>query len=425
MTKKKIVSRSTHKDQSKKGRKAEKGTKEVYDGTLEAEWTCTSCGTEHIPGREKKCPTCGNPRETGEDYKEPQKKGDYLSKDELEELGVDPEKHLSDETCRYCKAKIKPGTQVCPNCGASLVDTGYTSRRCPACERETNEEICPSCGAKTVLKEVDSESDEKKKPASRKLGLAAVLGIGGLVLACVTAIIFLAVPKTKSAYVSAVSWTRTIEVEEYEYNRHEGWTLPSGADMVSSSMEVHHYDQELTGYVTDCYWEDQVAGYEQVCDTEQVCETVSEYDYTETICYDDGTCDEIDHYRDVTECFDDVVCDDEPVYEQVEVCSDVPQYLDVPVEQTYYTYDIWEWGQAAPLTLSGIDTSPEWPEVPQDDSFREVSGGRSEECEVTLVTSGEEVLYEPSCSDLWRYEVGSMWTVKTRGGSVIEITPDE
>ncbi|MBN1264190.1 MAG: hypothetical protein JXA25_01765 [Anaerolineales bacterium] len=426
MTKKKIVSRSTRVDADKQKRKAEKGTREKYQGTFEAEWTCTSCGREHIPGSEKICPACSNPRQTGEDYREPDSGHEYLSKEKLADLGVDPGQHLSDETCRYCQAKIKPGTQVCPNCGASLADTGYNARRCPACERETNELICPGCGAETVVKPKRGELDLKKVRTVKKLGLAAVLGIGGFLVLCLAAALFLLIPKDKPALVSAVSWTSTIELERYEYNRHEGWSLPEGADLVSSTMAVHHYDQELTGYVTDCSWEQQVSGYEQVCDMEQVCETVSVYDYTETICYDDGTCDDIDHYRDSTECHDETVCSDEPVYEQVEVCREVPQYVDVPVEQLSYTYDIWEWEPVDPVTLTGSTTTPAWPEVPQENTIQEAQDGRSQECEVTLVTEkGKTVIYQPPCYDLWLYEEGTEWKVRTAGNEVLDIAPAE
>jgi len=380
VTKKRIVSRSTKVDSSKTGRKAARGT--------------------------------------------PAGKQDYLSKQALEELGVDPEQHLSDETCRYCQAKIKPGTQVCPNCGASLVDTGYSTRRCPACERETNEALCPSCGAQTVPRQQPGGLDQKKISTAKTIGAAAIVGILGLVALCMAGLVWLLVPKQKAATVTAVSWTRTMEMEHYEYNRHEGWELPPAADLAGSTTAVHHYDQQLTGYETVCSWEQQVSGYNQVCSSEQVCETISVYDYTETICYDDGTCDDIDHYRDSSECHDETVCRDEPQYQQVEVCSEVPQYVDIPVEQVYYTYDIWEWVQAQPLSRHGSDTTPLWPDVPADELVREAANGRSEECSVILQTVRDKlVTYGPPCSELWQYEVGTEWKVKTLGSSVTDIQP--
>jgi len=425
VAKKKIVSRSTRVDASKKGRKEQAGTDKIYQGTLEAEWTCTSCGREHIPGRNKRCPACSNPRQTGEDYQQPEGPPQYLTDDELAAMGVDPELHLSDETCCYCDAKLNPGSQVCPNCGANLDDTGYTTRLCPACERETNEALCPACGAPTEAKPQRGEQDQTRIRKFRNYGLAALAGIGGLLALCLAGMLFLLIPRAKPAEVSAVSWTRTIEVEQYQYIRREGWTLPPGADPVSSDLRVHHHDQELTGYVTECSWEQQVSGYEQICGSEQVCESYSVYDYTETICYDDGTCDDFDHYRDTTECRDETVCRDEPVYRQVEVCGEVPVFLDVPVEQMFYTYDIWEWVPVNAVVLQGTGTAPAWPELPTGET-REARNGRSEECIVGLVTAkGAQVTYKPPCSELWRYEPGTQWMVKTLGGSVTDISPAE
>lgn len=425
MAKKKIVSRSRRVDPNKVGKRAERGKKPVYQGTFEAEWSCTSCGREHIPGSEKICPACSNPRETEEAYQQPEERGAYMTQAELQESGVDPTQHLSDESCRYCQAKIKPGAQNCPNCGANLVDTAYTARQCPACGRETNAELCPDCGTATELKGSKPaviRAAASAKPKQRfPLGIMAG-GIGFTVLACIALIVLLVLPKNIEAGVTARSWTRTIVVQEHQYNPHEGWDVPAGADVTGSEVRVHHHDQVLIGTVEECHWESQRTGYDQQCGYEESCQSVSVYDYTETICYDDGTCDDTDHYRDEQDCSQVYACEDVARYEDVEVCSDVPQYQDVPVSQDWYFFNHWEWVAVTSLQTSGAETPLIWPEFVADDTHREAPAGRSEICTVTFETEkGDLLQFEPTCSELDRYAEGSQWTLRVSDDEIVEI----
>ncbi len=408
MTKKRVVSRSSHVDPNKAGKRKAAGTREVYQGTIEAQWTCSSCGRTGIPGRQKRCPSCGNPKDTSEEYEAPAGHGSYLSEAELRDMGVDPKLHLSDETCEYCGAKLKPGTQKCPNCGAALGDVGYTTRHCPACGRESNEETCPNCGSPTEEKLVAHREAEAPPPPppkpkateSKGLNLKVLLpiAIGVLFLCAITCLIaFVLFPRNETATVSGYAWERKILVQEHQYNRHEGWDPPADADIEQREERIHHHDQVKVGTEEEC-------GYEEECETHSV------YDHTETVCYDDGTCDEKDVYRDERECHDEYVCKEVPIYE------------DVPVYQTWYIYSVWEWVDLDPIIARGDDAAPYWPEVQLEDNQRE--NKRVEVCEIMFTNKkGKTFPYDLPCTDMGNYPHGSTWQIKRNAQRVNTVKP--
>ncbi len=412
MTQKRIVSQTSYVDPSKAGQTQAAGTREVYRGTLEAQWTCSSCGRTGIPGRVKRCPGCGNPKDAGETYEAPTGKAVYLTPDELKAMGVDPTQHLSDEECDYCGAKLQPGTQKCPNCGAALGDVGYTTRVCPACGRESNAEQCPACGAATEEKLVAHREatppPAKQPPAQfrqlpsflqKPLVLIPILLVVGMICFCVISGIIAAIPRTETATVKEIAWERTIAIQEYQYNQHGDWTLPTGADLVSQEERVASYNQVQVGTRQEC-------GYEESCTTESV------YDHTERTCYDDGTCDEHDVYRDEQSCTDEYVCEDVPVYESV------------PVYRTWYVYNIWEWVDVQPAVARGTDADMHWPETRLQEN--QVEGARSESCVVTFINDkGETFTYQPPCAELSRYRRGSRWQIKRNLNEILEVQPQK
>ncbi len=406
MAKKQIVSQSSYVDSGKEDKKAQAGTDRVYQGTFEAQWTCTSCGTTGIPGRKKLCPSCGNPKGEDEVYEASAGAAKYLSPEELKTLGVDPNQHLSDEKCNYCDAKLQPGTQKCPNCGAVLGDVGYTTRHCPACGRESNAEKCPNCGSPTEEKLVAHREAEPPPPAAAPIPFykrrefiipTAIV----LMLLCLVVCLTLCVARTRNetATVGALSWERTIAIEEHQYNRHEDWNPPAGADIKSREERISRYDQVQVGTKEEC-------GYEEECETESV------YDHTEKTCYDDGTCDEEDVYRDEQKCHDEYVCED------------VPEYESVPRYETWYVYEVWEWVKVDEEVARGADNEPVWPEVALGNDRRE--GERSEHCEVTFTTDkGDSYPYVLPCSEIRQFKRGAQWEIKHDSTRVLEVGSGE
>jgi hypothetical protein len=419
MTKKHIVSQTSYVDPSKVGQKKAAGTKKVYRGTFEAQWTCSSCGRTAIPGGIKRCPSCGNPKDAGEEYEAPAgKKVEYLTPEALKAIGVDPTQHLSDEECGYCGAKLKPGTQKCPNCGASLGNVGYTTHVCPSCGRESNDEKCPNCGAATEEKLVahrEAEAPEKSAPKlqpgkwppawfsklpaflQKPKFYIPILVLLVFICLCTCVSIFGNIPRNEIGTVTDISWERSIDIQEHQYNEHEDWTLPAGADLVSQEERIESYNQVQIGT-------DQKCGYEESCTTESV------YDHTEQTCYDDGTCDEHDVYRDEQNCSNDYVCNDVPVYE------------DVPVYATWYVYNIWEWVDIEPAVARGSDAEVYWPDVRLADNQRE--GERTERCVITFTSEkGGTYPFTPPCDELRNYPRGSKWKIERNAREILNVEP--
>jgi hypothetical protein len=410
MVKKRIVSQTSYVDPSKAGQQKATGTGKVYRGTLEAQWECSACGRTGIPGRSKSCPSCGKPRRS-EQYKAPTGKTAYLTPDELKVMGVDPTLHLSDEACDYCGSRLKPGTQKCPNCGAALGDVGYTTHVCPSCGRESNAEQCPACGAATKEKLIahrQAQPQPTKQPPAwlrwlppflqKPQVLIPLLIILALACCCTISGIIASIPRTEIATVTNIAWERSIAIEEYQYNQHENWTLPAGADLISQEERIASYNQVQIGTEEEC-------GYEESCTT------ISVYSHTERTCYDDGTCDEHDVYQDERSCTDEYVCNTVPVYE------------DVPVYQTWYTYQIWEWVNIQPAVTRGSDADIHWPDVRLEDNQRE--GARNESCVVTFTNAkGDSYAYRPPCTELHRYPLRSRWNIKRNMNEILEVQPE-
>ncbi len=408
MTKKRVVSRRTFVDPDKVGKTRPRGSaRTVVVKTQESLWDCTSCGTTGIRGRDKICPNCGNTKDADEQYREPSTDAPVLTRHELDLMGVD-ENHYSDETCEFCGSKNKPGTQKCTQCGSSLVDVARTDRVCDNCGRETSEGTCPNCGGATRLKSESlyQQPVQAYRPTtsysipSGKLNVGLdftdprvwgpVLGL--LVIALLTFIFW---PRQAEVQVQSVGWKAEVFLQEYQYNKHEGWSLPAGADLVSTEQKEHHTVQVQQGTKTEHY-------------TENVCGP-DVYDYTEVVTYDDGTTDTIDHYK--------PNCWDEPR------TREVPNMVDQPVYETWYTYMQWEWVSIAPAVTTGSDYAPYWPtDFRIDEKHRE--SGRKMSFSVYLVElgDGDDFTYHPDSLDEYKsFNINSMWQITHSGGIVTEI----
>lgn len=411
MAKKRVVSRSSYVDPNKVGKKKPTGgSKRVHQKIVESYWNCTSCGNSNIPGRIKVCPNCQNTKDKDEEYQQPERNAPALTQRELDEMGVDSD-HSSDQTCEYCGAKSKPGTATCPHCNASLLDVARTGRVCYSCGQETNYGKCPSCGATTRSKNDQTRSSYYSQPVGQSSRYQPVKvraypkfkGVDltspyiwgpalGLLLIAILAFIFW--PRHAEVQVQSVSWKAEIYLQEYQYNQHEGWSLPQGADLISTDSRIHHYDQVPDGTETVYY-------------DEQVCEDV--YSHTETTCYDDGTCDVDDVYR--TQCHPE------------QRSREVPKYKDVPVYETYYLYKQWEWVNISPAVETGTNFEPYWPSGYLIDTKHRESG-RKMTFAVRLIEpeSGDDFTYNPdSLEEFKTFNVNSMWEITHTGKHITEI----
>ena len=425
--KRKVVSRTRFVDPNMVGRRTSADISREHYGTVEAEWSCSSCGTEHIPGFTKVCPNCGNPKSSDETYQPPDTgTASLLSAEELIQAGVDTD-HSGDQQCGYCGGFSKPGTAACPYCGANLADVARTCRKCPNCGLETNNVTRSQCGVTTQPKgpeePEEAEAGVITPPTSEGFDFTRVYPLRWIpvVLLVIGLIASVFWPRQAQVAVSDVSWTYTVSLSEYQYNAHEGWT-PMG-DATGQETRVHHYDTITDGYHQECQDNYEVTGYESVQDSVQSCESV--YQYTDVTCYDDGSCDYDAVYG--TECHTDYVSVQEPVYGYVQHCEQVADTHEEPRYATWYFYNVWEWVGIAPVVSSSHDFEPYWPEgYVIDEKHRE--SGRQEQYNITLTTeNGEDTYsYTPAGFDEFNlFQIGTRWSITHSGPVITKIVPAE
>ncbi len=451
---KKVVSRGSYVDPSKVGTRLPTGssssssssgsgssgprpgeTVRVRRGVAEANWACNSCGTANIPGGTKNCPNCNNAKDGSETYQPPVGPAPMLSPAQLEERGIDPINHDSDEVCSSCESHIKPGTQVCPHCGSNVKDVARTTRTCEMCGREsTGNGPCPGCGAsfekpqqyqgwtpEPMRRRLQSNLLERGIPINLYNVNWTAIGVGALAILVIFLIAFALWPRKETGTVVEASWKSTVFLQEYQYNQHGDWSVPPGGDLVGVSSKIHHYNQVLTGYKEECHYENRFSHYDTRTTSDNVCESV--YSHTDYTCYDDGSCDTDDVYE--TECHTVYDTEQVAVYEDVRVCEDVPQYRQDPVYADYYTYNIWEWVSIAPAVLTGYGFEPQWPtDYRIDDTHREA--GRQQTYQIMFQGKKNTCPYVPSSADEFHlYHIGSEWTVIRSGCVITEVRPLE
>ncbi|HSV94538.1 MAG TPA: hypothetical protein VLH94_00970 [Spirochaetia bacterium] len=434
MAERKIVSQTHFVDLSKVGDRKEASVGSVYVGTKDADWTCNSCNHGPINGRKKLCPMCGNPKDSTETYVASTDNRPFLSDKDMEDRGVDLD-HGSDEECPYCKARIAPKTQICPQCNGTIKNVGKTKRICPTCSRESNALICPSCGDKTVSKSEQSSSIPPSPPSgnfytasgdeqpTRTPPWFLIGGIIAAVAIIVFGIIMIFSPKERVGTVVSSSWSCSVPYQEYQYNQHSDWYVPVGGDYISQSDEIHHYDQIYVRTDRVCNNEWEVVGSHNETTYERVCETHSEYSGSTTTCYDDGTCDTTDDYNDVTECHSEPRTESVDDYGYVEHCHNEDIYDQVPVYSPYYVYNIWEWVSLNPLTSNGTDNTIVCPKVSESETARQ-SGNESTTCETTFQVSKKQYSYKPNCStEFPNYFRGSEWNLTITGPFIKAVAP--
>lgn len=305
---------------------------------IEGLWDCPYCGQKGIGGLTKSCPNCAHPQDAGTKFYLGDKK-QVLDAEKAQNYGKG-----ADWTCSFCGSLNHYDQANCQNCGAERVDSSgdyFENRRKEAAQQAPPMPV-----------------PRPKKPKGRIL-LAVALAIIAL-------IVFIASPRKSAGKVLDKYWERSIAVEVYKTVQETDWSLPSGAELISSYQAIRYYDQVLDHYETEYYdvGEEVLDGYDT---------------YTDYIDNGDGTFSESEYsvprYR--TEYHTE--------------SREVPVYRDEPVYGTQYDYYIDKWvpdrteeargSCAAPsreLSSSGDwpVAEPYWPETRMSGNEREQ--GRSE-----------------------------------------------
>lgn len=264
---------------------------------LEGYWDCPYCNRKANKGRYRNCPGCGKTR--GKDIKF------YL----IEKDVYVPEENVPkgpDWLYECCDSYNTSSADYCVSCGA------------PKGAAKDYFEMQPKEEDMAWLNQTSQEENHSLKGFTKKGLNFKPLIISACVILAFVLFITILLPKTAIMKVTELSWTRSIEIEEYKTVRESGWTLPSGGRMVYTNLEVKSYIQVLDHYET---------------------KTVSK---SETY---------ISGYQTQT--------------------KQVPVYRSDPVYATKYYYDIERWKYDRTETSSGVDGEPYWPEVSLSDKERE------------------------------------------------------
>lgn len=355
---------------------------------IEGVWDCAYCGETKVPGSVRNCPKCGHPRDNNVTF--------YID---------DPHNYVTDETeiakakqgpdwiCPACDCLNPAGVDVCIGCSTPRDSTtkdyfqNQIERHQGTRERmlEKHEQLEEDV---SVYKQEEQDWQAFKedyvppatpKPIKQK-PWKKILAIGAAILllvAIVTGMVFLLLPKEVIGTVDGFAWERTIEIEQYKTVREEDWSIPVGGRQVSQRQEVHHYDRVVDHYETKTRQEQYIDHYEEY----------------------------VTGYKDLGNGRFEEITAKRPVYKTRTVTYEEPVYRQVPVYHTKYTYDIDKWIHDSNKTTMGTDKSPYWHDYQCGENERK--GSKSEVYRVIVTTEdGATEQYSVSFSTWERLQLG-------------------
>lgn len=351
---------------------------------VEGLWDCPYCNQKGIGGLTKKCPGCGHPQDEGTKFYVGENKS-YLSEDQSKEYGQG-----ADWTCSYCETLNRHNSTECAGCGApreqSSGDYFDNQKRIEEQEKKQQSSLNEIASAQSHTTSFD-------KTTKNSFGKRKKLGIFFAVIVALFA--FFLWPKNTTGIVQDKSWSRNIEVETYKTVKENDWSIPEGGREYDKKEEIHHYDT-----VIDHYEDVTVTKTRQVQDG---------YDtHTNYIDNGDGT------FREETVSTPRYVTE---TYTEVET---QPVYVDVPVYQTKYYYEIERWVYERSVSTSGKKEEPYWGDVALKDQERE--GKREENYIVTFVTKKNKTYEKEMPFDEWKkYEMGEKKKLVIQLGEIKKI----
>lgn len=363
---------------------------------IEGAWDCSQCQKIGIPGREKECPECGDPRNAILTPEEkpyfPKGAREVTDPSELELARAGP-----DWNCGHCGKANRGTARSCEGCGKPLDYDDTVGRRIrydtsspekvelpdPMSERieddlERATRVVEGKGevprrledltvdasllrregelAGRVRGYLEDMQDDDESLADRfnehfTSPPKAVLIGGGVVVALVVVVVaffgvrYFTASVTKDVTVEKLTWERRVEVEQYKTLTKSDWDYPSDARVLDSSEEIREYRTVIDDYRTEHY-----TGYES-----RSREELEEYDCSTKTDTGNGYLES-----------DNKVCTrKKTVFEQVPVQKTrrVPITHEEPIYGTMYTYQVDRW-----VTSRWVESNGEgkenvrWPE---------------------------------------------------------------
>jgi hypothetical protein len=243
------------------------------EGTYQMLWDCKFCGTEKLLGvTHRHCPNCGAAQIPDWRY--------FPAEEDM--VALEDHKYVgADKICPACQQPNSAANTYCIECGAELA-AGEAAKTRES--RDLGTGIAESDTRRDVVKEKFDEEMARVKDETADqpvfLGLRKrELMIGGIVAAAaiiIVGIVFaITYRRDASGAVSALSWERTIEIEEFRQVSGSDWdeSVPGDAYNVSCSREQRGTEKVQVGSHEECRDVDQGDG-----SFRRECRTVPDYE---------------------------------------------------------------------------------------------------------------------------------------------------
>ena len=321
---------------------------------IEGYWDCKYCDSKGISGSIRECPNCGHPRDdTVKFYLKDEKK--YVSEEKAKTINKNP-----DWICPYCNCLNSDSNETCVSCGSPRTKENLNYFENHE-ERKRKEEKKKSTIENTTFNQTshsyknDFSSSIASNVTSKKSNnfpfrilliiLSISLLIGGL--------IYLFLPKEQEILVQELSWEYSINIEKFKTVEENGLSLPIGARLKYTDEEISHYVEVIDHYETKTRQveKQKFVGYEK---------------------YTIG-------YKDLGNGYFEEETGLREVYESYYVTENYkePVYIDQPVYQTRYYYEIDKWVHERTVTTNGNTKETYWGETNLLDNERVSSKNES------------------------------------------------
>ena len=387
---------------------------------VELKWDCRDCDQKGILGRNKKCPSCGSPREKGEMKMDGLGADDYDSRTGRNKAATVTDSELlklatarADWFCSHCGSGNMGNGDKCSGCGGPRYATaeedhpdfkgdhenvkGIDEKLEEEMNRderppEVDTEPAPPPREKKptveetwarIQDEAKNDTDYSKPAAAAGLTMGAGALIGGGVLLAVAAVAFIVWAMQTHAVmgqVALMSWERTVYVERWtdistrlwRHKTSERAEIPprngsgerAGLALLASSCRSEHFDDEryVSGHHEEC---------EDVYRTEREsysCTKSERYVCGET-CRDNGN--GFAHCSDkyCTRSVPDTCTRSKKVFDH-KACHDEKEYSTRPIYKDKCDYTTQEWQPAGKYPTSGSGKEFTWGTEPTGDEVR-------------------------------------------------------
>jgi hypothetical protein len=241
-------------------------------GTYQMLWDCKFCGTQKLLGvTHRHCPNCGAAQDPAARY--------FPREEEM--VAVENHQYVgADKICPACRQPNSAASTYCSECGADLA-TGQVAPM--QATRDVGTGIAEGDTRRDLVQEqfvaqMDAiKADKARQPAflglRRKEWIIAV-GVILAALCVVGAVYALTYRKSAAGVVTALSWERTIEIEDFQPRAGADWdeSVPGDAYSLSCEQRQRSTRKVPDGSHEECKDVDQGDG-----SFKRECRTVTDY----------------------------------------------------------------------------------------------------------------------------------------------------